>query len=89
MAAGGNYHPTLVKADPHLLEHARDFIFRSQHLSADTSWSVYLEQKALDAEVLETTSQSATVNFGDEALEGPIVESVDRLIKEAHLGRGQ
>lgn len=83
MAAGGNFHPTLVKADPHLVDHALDFVFRSQHLSQETSWSVFLEQKALDAEVLQTTSQSASVNFGDEALEGPIVEAVDRLIKEA------
>ncbi|MCA9790773.1 MAG: Flp pilus assembly complex ATPase component TadA, partial [Candidatus Eremiobacteraeota bacterium] len=83
MSTGNAFNTTLVRADKSMIEHALEFIFRSQHLGADASWGKFLEQKSLDSEVLETMSQSATVSFGDEALEGPIVEAVDRLIKEA------
>ncbi len=83
MSTANAYSPTLVKADPELIDHALEFTFRSHHLAADATWGTFLERKNLDAEVLEITSQSAQVSFGDEALEGPAVEAVDRLIKEA------
>ncbi|MGE0492085.1 MAG: ATPase, T2SS/T4P/T4SS family [Vulcanimicrobiota bacterium] len=83
MSTGNAFQTTLVRADKGMIDHAIEFIFRSEHLGADSSWGKFLEQKSLDSEVLETMSQSAAVNFGDEALEGPIVEAVDRLIKEA------
>lgn len=83
MAATPDFRVRLVKADEALIDKALDFIFRTQYLSADTSWEVYLEQRRLDSETLEMTSQSAPVNFDDEALEGPVVEAVDKLIKEA------
>jgi type IV pilus assembly protein PilB len=83
MAATPEYRVNLVRADPKMVENALEFIFRGQYLAADTSWSVFLEQKHLDSEKLVMTSQSAPVNFDDEALEGPVVDSVDRIIKEA------
>lgn len=83
MAATADFKVNLVRADGHLIHTALDFIFRSQHLAASTSWEVYLEQRQLDAEKLVMTSASAPVNFDDEALEGPIVDTVDQIIKEA------
>ena len=83
MAATPDYRVNLVRAEPRLVENALEYIFRGQYLAADTSWAVFLEQKQLDSETIVMTSQSAPVNFDDEALEGPVVDTVDRIIKEA------
>jgi len=83
MAATPDYRVNLLRAEAKLVENALEFVFRGQYLAADTSWAVYLEQKQLDSEKLTMTSQSAPVNFDDEALEGPVVDTVDRIVKEA------
>ncbi|MCA9797875.1 MAG: hypothetical protein KC910_38980, partial [Candidatus Eremiobacteraeota bacterium] len=79
MAATPDYRVNLVRAEPRLVENALEYIFRGQYLAADTSWAVFLEQKQLDSETIVMTSQSAPVNFDDEALEGPVVDTVDRI----------
>jgi type II secretory ATPase GspE/PulE/Tfp pilus assembly ATPase PilB-like protein/serine/threonine protein kinase len=83
IAATPDFRVNLVRADQKMVENALEFVFRSQYLGAETSWSVFLEQKHLDSEKMMMTSQSAPVNFDDEALEGPVVDTVDRIIKEA------
>ncbi len=79
----GKFSPTLMRADESLIQHAIEFIYRGDHLGPETRWSKYLDLKRLHDVVLETTNEQAVITFGDEALEGPIVEAVDRLVKEA------
>ena len=83
IATKGKLTPTLMRADAVLLEHAIEYVYRGDALGEDTSWGKYLDLKRLHDVTLETVNEQAVVNFGDEALEGPIVEAVDRLIKEA------
>jgi type IV pilus assembly protein PilB len=83
IATKGQFTPTLMRADEALIGHAIEFIYRGDHLGPETRWTKYLDLKRLHDVVLETTNEQAVITFGDEALEGPIVEAVDRLIKEA------
>jgi type IV pilus assembly protein PilB len=79
----GRYKATLMRADESLIHHALEFIYRGDHLGPETRWSKFLDLKSLHGMDLETMNEQATITFGDEALEGPVVEAVDRLIKEA------
>lgn len=79
----GKFHATLVRAAPDLVDHALEFVYKGDHLGAETTWSKFLDQKRLNDMAIETMNQQATISFGDEALEGPVVQAVDRLIKEA------
>lgn len=83
VATKSKYTPTLMRAEPELIEHALEFVYRSDHLGPETHWSKFLDLKRLHNVHLETLNEQAAITFGDEALEGPIVEAVDRLIKEA------
>lgn len=83
IATKGKFTPTLMRADEALIGHAIEFVYRSDHLGPETRWTKYLDLKKLHDMELETTNEQAVITFGDEALEGPIVEAVDRLIKEA------
>lgn len=83
IATKGKFNPTLMRADEDLIQHAQEFVYRGDHLGSDTQWSKFLDLKRLHDVALETTNEQAVLTFGDEALEGPIVEAVDRIIKEA------
>lgn len=83
IATRSQYTPTLMRADPAMIDHAIEFVYRSDHLGPETHWSKFLDLKKLHHVALETLNEQASITFGDEALEGPIVEAVDRLIKEA------
>ena len=83
IATRGKITPTLMRADGTLIEHAIEFVYRGDHLGPETGWSKFLDLKRLDDVKIETINEQAVVTFGDEALEGPIVEAVDRLVKEA------
>lgn len=83
LVAGGKLNATLMRAAPDLIDHALEFVYKGDHLGAETTWSKFLDQKRLNNMALETTNEQAVITFGDEALEGPIVQAVDRLIKEA------
>lgn len=79
----GKLRPKLMRATPDLVEHAMEYIFKGEHFAADTNWSKFLEQKRLDDTAIDITNEQAAITFGDEALSGPVVQAVDRLIKEA------
>ncbi|MEW6280759.1 MAG: ATPase, T2SS/T4P/T4SS family, partial [Candidatus Eremiobacterota bacterium] len=79
----GVYQPTIVGADPDLIDHALDYIYKGEQLGTDTTWLKFLDLKKLSKEAMVVTSQSAEVTFGEDVLAGPIVAAVDRLIKEA------
>ena len=79
----GQYTATLMRAEPSLIDHAIEYIYRGEHFGPETRWSKFLDLKRLHDVEIETTNEQAVITFGDEALEGPIVEAVDRLIKEA------
>ncbi len=81
--SGSKFNPTLMRAAPDLIDHALEFVYKGDHLSSDTTWTKFLDQKRLNDMAIETTNEQAVITFGDEALEGPIVVAVDRLIKEA------
>lgn len=83
IASKGKFNPTLMRADADLIVHAQEFVYRGDHLGPETRWSKFLDLKRLHDVALETTNEQAVLTFGDEALEGPIVEAVDRIIKEA------
>lgn len=83
IATKSRYSATLMRADESLIKHALEFVYRSDHLGPETKWSKFLDLKRLHDVELETTNEQAVITFGDEALEGPIVEAVDLLIKEA------
>ena len=83
IATRGKVTPTLMRADASLIEHAIEFVYRGDHLGPETRWSKFLDLKRLHDVKIETINEQAVVTFGDEALEGPIVEAVDRLVKEA------
>ena len=79
----GKYNATLMRAAGDLIDHALEYIYKGDHLGSETTWSKFLDQKRLNDMAIETMNQQAVINFGDEALEGPVVAAVDRLIKEA------
>ncbi len=81
--SGGKFNPTLMRAAPDLIDHALEYVYKGDHLSPDTTWTKFLDQKRLNDLAIETTNEQAVITFGDEALEGPVVAAVDRLIKEA------
>lgn len=83
LVGGGKFNATLMRAAPELIDHALEYVYKGVHLGAETTWTKYLEQKRLHDMVLETTNEQAVITFGDEALSGPVVDAVDRLIKEA------
>lgn len=83
IATRGKFTPTLMRGDVALIDHAIEFIYRSDHLGPETHWSKFLDLKKLHHVALETLNEQASITFGDEALEGPIVEAVDRIVKEA------
>lgn len=83
IATRGKVTPTLMRADGALIEHAIEFVYRGDHLGPETHWSKFLDLKRLHDVAIVTTNEQAVITFGDEALEGPIVEAVDRLVKEA------
>jgi type II secretory ATPase GspE/PulE/Tfp pilus assembly ATPase PilB-like protein/serine/threonine protein kinase len=83
IATKGQITPTLMRADQALIEHAIEFVYRGDALGPETRWSKYLDLKRLHDIDIETVNEQAVVTFGDKALEGPIVEAVDRLVKEA------
>lgn len=79
----GKFQATLMRAAPDLVDHALEYVYKGDHLGSETTWSKFLEQKRLNDMAIETMNQQASISFGDEALEGPVVQAVDRLIKEA------
>lgn len=83
LVGGGKFHATLMRGAPDLIDHALEYVYKGDHLGSETTWSKFLEQKRLNDMAIETMNQQAAITFGDEALEGPIVAAVDRLIKEA------
>lgn len=83
LVSGGRYKATLMRADHTMIDHALEWIYKGEHLGPETTWSKFLEQKRLDGLSMETMNEQAHISFGDEALEGPVVSAVDRLIKEA------
>jgi type IV pilus assembly protein PilB len=83
LVGGGKFNATLMRGAPELIDHALEYVYKGDHLGSETTWSKFLEQKRLNDLALETMNQQAAITFGDEALEGPIVAAVDRLIKEA------
>ncbi len=83
LVGGGKFNATLMRAASDLIDHALEYVYKGDHLGAETTWSKFLDQKRLNNMALETTNEQAVITFGDEALEGPIVQAVDRLIKEA------
>jgi type II secretory ATPase GspE/PulE/Tfp pilus assembly ATPase PilB-like protein/serine/threonine protein kinase len=83
IATKGDLTPTLMRADAALIEHAIEFVYRGDALGPETRWSKFLDLKRLHDVTIETVNEQAVVTFGDKALEGPIVEAVDQLVKEA------
>ena len=83
LVGGGKFNATLMRAAPDLVEHALEYVYKGDHLGAETTWSKFLDQKRLNDVAIETTNQQAAISFGDEAVAGPVVAAVDRLIKEA------
>jgi type II secretory ATPase GspE/PulE/Tfp pilus assembly ATPase PilB-like protein len=83
LVGGGKYHATLMRAAPDLIEHALEYVYKGDHLGSETTWTKFLDQKRLNDQEIETTNEQAVITFGDEALAGPVVNAVDRLIKEA------
>lgn len=81
IATKGRYRASLVRADGLLIDHAVEFIFDCEHIAESTTWMQYLEQKRFEEEKLVLTSAQAE-SFKED-IEGPVVEAVDRLIKEA------
>lgn len=83
LLGGSRLNATLMRAAPDLIEHALEFVYKSDHLDDASTWTKFLEQKRLHNTSIEITNEQAVITFGDEALSGPVVEAVDQLIKEA------
>ncbi|MBI3924755.1 MAG: Flp pilus assembly complex ATPase component TadA [Armatimonadetes bacterium] len=83
VASQNRLKPTLVRGDSDMIDHAIEFVYRGALMGEESSWLRFLEQKQLHAATIEVTSGKAERDFGDEEIEGPVVDAVDRLIKEA------
>jgi type II secretory ATPase GspE/PulE/Tfp pilus assembly ATPase PilB-like protein/serine/threonine protein kinase len=83
LVGGGKFNATLMRGQPDMIDHAMEYVYKGDHLGSETTWTKFLDQKRLNDMAIETTNEQAVITFGDEALEGPVVQAVDRLIKEA------
>lgn len=80
----GKLKPLLFRAEPDMIELAQEFIYEMSPDAEKVSWFEFLEKKkytGVDLEVKQDQSQIEM--FDKEALEGPVIEATNRIIKEA------
>ncbi len=80
----GRLKPLLFRADADLIELAQEFIYEMSPDAEKVSWYEFLEKKkytGVDLEIKQDQSQIEM--FDKEALEGPVIEATNRIIKEA------
>ncbi len=80
LSSQGQFRPQLLRADPLLVDLALEYCYR---YPGGQTWLEWLERKKLETESLEVANPMADVAFGAEDITSPIVDAVDRLIKEA------
>lgn len=80
LASHGQFRPQLLRADPLMVDLAIEYCYK---YPGGQGWGEWLERKKLETESLEVANPMSDVAFGLEDITSPIVEAVDRLIKEA------
>ena len=80
----GKLTPSLVRADPALLDLAHEYIYKVNARFHQVDWLEWLQKKKYQADEVSLVQSEATEASGGEGdLKGPAIEAVDRLIKEA------
>ncbi len=82
-ATQGAYKPVLVRADSVMIDLAREFIYHPAAASQGKTWLEWLEQKKYEADKLDVKSTSEELEIFKEEIKGPVIEAVDKIIKEA------
>ncbi|MEW6281407.1 MAG: ATPase, T2SS/T4P/T4SS family, partial [Candidatus Eremiobacterota bacterium] len=81
LATGGRCRPVLLRAEPVMIDLAREFVYRPTAATAGVSWLEWLERKKFVGDTLDVKSVDRETPAGDSG--SPVVAAVDRLIKEA------
>jgi type IV pilus assembly protein PilB len=81
-ATQGRYKAVLMRADPLMIDLAMEYIYKIASIYEKLPFLEWLERKKFQAETLDVKSASNTT-FGTEDITSPIIETMDRLIKEA------
>ena len=80
----GKLKPLLFRADPDLIELAQEYIYEMSPDAEKVSWFEFLEKKKYTGVELEIKQDQTQIEmFDKEALEGPVIEATNKIIKEA------
>lgn len=82
-ATQGAYRPVLVRSDPTMIDLAREFIYKTALSSTGKTWLEWLEQKKYESDKLDVKSTSDELEIFKDEIKGPVIEAVDKIIKEA------
>jgi len=80
----GQLKPLLFRADSDLIDIALEYVYESPPGVEKMGWYEYLEMKRYSGVDLEVKQDQSQIEMFDrEAIEGPVVETTNRIIKEA------
>lgn len=80
----GQLKPLLFRADPDLIDMAMEFVYERPPGVERMGWYEFLEKKRYSGVDLEVKQDESQIEMFDrEAIEGPVIETTNRIIKEA------
>lgn len=82
-ATKGNFRPVLVRAEPVMISLAREYIYKGITTGSAKTWMEWLEQKKYEADKLDVKASTEELEIFRDEIKGPVIEAVDRIIKEA------
>lgn len=82
-ATGNKLKPVLVRADPSMIDLAREYIYTNFPGTQTKTWLEWLEQKKYETDKLDVKTIDEELDIFKGEIKGPVIEAVDRIIKEA------
>ena len=82
-ATGGSLKPVLVRAEPVMIDLAREFLYRDDPGARTKTWLEWLQQKKYETDKLDVKTDQEDLEIFRGEIKGPVIEAVDKIIKEA------
>ena len=82
-ATGNKLKPVLVRADPSMIDLAREYVYTNFPGTQTKTWLEWLEQKKYETDKLDVKTVDEELDIFKGEIKGPVIEAVDRIIKEA------
>lgn len=82
-ATGNKLKPVLVRADPSMIDLAREYIYTDFPGTQTKTWLEWLEHKKYETDKLNVKTVDEELDIFKGEIKGPVIEAVDRIIKEA------